>query len=254
MGSETRQAMRAFGALVGVVDVACNDRFGDLEGKTATGDWLMGEREVGVEFEVYCDLCNQKHTEKDSQPGGIVFNKNAICPTCSPQIEAEAKRRGEEGLIEERAKADEMFHAFVVRVRNAMLKDHDMAAWLPYGARCMAEAFDQFFELGGACMIMEHNDGRIAVGSSDPEREVLLRAFTNEMRNRTQQHPCRVLDAAINLAKQLLPNVVFTMTMRTPTGDYHTHSDEDRDIGELFTELARQEFEENRHHHGLTKH
>lgn len=66
---------------------------------------------------VICDLCGDDYTFSDAK-GGILFGSKACCPNCTPKIERDARHYGELHFIANRAKPDETFKAFVLRMRG----------------------------------------------------------------------------------------------------------------------------------------
>ncbi len=65
---------------------------------------------------VLCDICSADHTIV-SKAGGLLFGTKGVCPDCAPDLEASAKRYGEERYITKRANPGESFRDFVYRVR-----------------------------------------------------------------------------------------------------------------------------------------
>lgn len=66
---------------------------------------------------VICDLCNKNYTDSLVE-GGLQFGRKAVCPECAPQLEADAKRYGEERFIGDRARPGETFAQACLRWRD----------------------------------------------------------------------------------------------------------------------------------------
>jgi hypothetical protein len=72
---------------------------------------------IDIGDETLCDFCNADYTNDDAK-GGILFGSNAVCPECTPRVEADAKKYNETSYIKDRAREGETFHDFCLRLRN----------------------------------------------------------------------------------------------------------------------------------------
>jgi hypothetical protein len=61
---------------------------------------------------VFCDLCGNDMTFS-KEVGGILFQSKACCPSCAPNMEASAKKYGEEKFIRGRCPPDKSFANWV---------------------------------------------------------------------------------------------------------------------------------------------
>lgn len=66
---------------------------------------------------VECDLCSKDFTHSDAK-GGFLFLSKGVCPVCAPHFEADIMGYNEEQYIRDRARPDETFKAFIMRVRG----------------------------------------------------------------------------------------------------------------------------------------
>jgi hypothetical protein len=66
---------------------------------------------------VICDFCGKDYTDSDAV-GGMLFSSNGVCPDCIPGFEGKVKKYHEEQYIRARAKPDETFKHFVLRIRG----------------------------------------------------------------------------------------------------------------------------------------
>lgn len=66
---------------------------------------------------VVCDMCGDDWTARDGT-GGILFGSKAACPTCAPQVEADATRYGETQYIRDRCPPGLHYREWVLRLRG----------------------------------------------------------------------------------------------------------------------------------------
>lgn len=77
----------------------------------------MNEEIIDVGDTVLCDMCNDDFTNSDEK-GGFLFGSSAVCPRCTPDMEKNIAHYKEEEYIKDRARPDESFKDFVMRLRN----------------------------------------------------------------------------------------------------------------------------------------
>ena len=65
---------------------------------------------------VLCDLCNKDYTHDTTSKGGITFGSKAVCPDCTPTVEASANKYGEQHHIKHRCPPDMTFRDWVINV------------------------------------------------------------------------------------------------------------------------------------------
>lgn len=71
---------------------------------------------IDIGTKVLCDYCNKEYTPEDGITGGILFNRDAVCPDCSPRIE-KAAHKYEEMKFVKHPNQGETFYNFVMRMR-----------------------------------------------------------------------------------------------------------------------------------------
>jgi hypothetical protein len=64
---------------------------------------------------VICDSCNEEYTNS-AEEGGVLFNRTAFCPKCTPRIVASAIKCHEERFLQYPI-AHETFRDFILRIR-----------------------------------------------------------------------------------------------------------------------------------------
>lgn len=77
----------------------------------------MGFKVLNIEMgnDVICDGCNADMTNS-LRVGGVLLQRSAFCPDCSPRIIESAKKYHEESYLSY-PKEDETFYNFVLRIR-----------------------------------------------------------------------------------------------------------------------------------------
>jgi hypothetical protein len=65
---------------------------------------------------VFCDFCDGDFTSSDAT-GGLLFESKAVCPDCTPGLEANAKSYGEEKYIRARCPEGVSFAGWVRGMR-----------------------------------------------------------------------------------------------------------------------------------------
>lgn len=78
---------------------------------------MSKETIIDIGNSVICDSCGEDYTNSEAQ-GGILFNRKAICPKCTPDWEEGAAKYGESKYITSRARPDQSFRSFVLDLRN----------------------------------------------------------------------------------------------------------------------------------------
>ena len=71
--------------------------------------------EIKIGNRVICDSCNEEYTDS-LEEGGVLFNRTAFCPKCTPRIVASAIKYHEERFLQYPI-AHESFRDFILRIR-----------------------------------------------------------------------------------------------------------------------------------------
>lgn len=77
---------------------------------------MRNETTYDVGESVMCDYCGSD--EHNDEHGGLLFGSSAVCPGCQSKTELDINRYNEGHLILDRAKPDETFREFVLRLRG----------------------------------------------------------------------------------------------------------------------------------------
>lgn len=72
--------------------------------------------ELDVGEDVLCDFCGGDFTKSDAI-GGLLFCGKAVCPSCAPETEADAKDYDEEPFITARCPEGKIFAEWVRELR-----------------------------------------------------------------------------------------------------------------------------------------
>ncbi len=64
-----------------------------------------------------CDRCNEHYYADSTAVGGFLFCGRAYCPKCAPESEKSIEGYNEQHMITDRARPDERYFDFVMRIR-----------------------------------------------------------------------------------------------------------------------------------------
>ena len=67
---------------------------------------------------VLCDMCGDDYSDR-TETGGILFGSKALCPSCAPKTEREAKKYREEHYIRGRCPEGMEYRRWVIDILRA---------------------------------------------------------------------------------------------------------------------------------------
>lgn len=72
---------------------------------------------IDVGDSVICDFCGDEYRGRPDT-GGLLFQSKAVCPRCTPKLEADIALYGESHFVRARCPVGMSFHSWVMQLRG----------------------------------------------------------------------------------------------------------------------------------------